>query len=164
MPELVKMLTKYVITLKAFKHAKFASEETVCFEANVYANGKKIGYAQNDGRGGCTDVRTFDAKEKPLMDEVDAYFKTLPEEEHSYESGGKTHTYTSQPSLEDVVYGIACKLETCKGVTAFRLKDMPKGQWQIIKSAYTPKMQSYLESEYGDDLDEVMNAGLEVRV
>ncbi len=31
------------------------SEETNCFVADLYINGKKIGYVKNDGRGGCTD-------------------------------------------------------------------------------------------------------------
>lgn len=44
------------ITLKNFKHAAFASEETLCFEASVYIDGKKIAKANNDGKGGNTFI------------------------------------------------------------------------------------------------------------
>lgn len=49
------------ITLKNFKHAAFASQETYCFEATVYIDGKKAGIASNDGHGGCTFVRLTEA-------------------------------------------------------------------------------------------------------
>lgn len=42
------------ITLKNFKHAKFASEETQCFGAQVLLDGVKIGDASNDGHGAAT--------------------------------------------------------------------------------------------------------------
>jgi len=40
------------LTLKNFKHAEFASEETECFEATVYVDGKRFCTASNEGRGG----------------------------------------------------------------------------------------------------------------
>lgn len=42
------------ITLKNLKVIKCMSEETTCFQATVYVDGKKAGTAQNDGHGGCT--------------------------------------------------------------------------------------------------------------
>jgi hypothetical protein len=42
--------------LKAFKHAKFASHETECFEAKLALDGKVIGEARNEGCGGPTFV------------------------------------------------------------------------------------------------------------
>ncbi len=42
-----------VLELKGIKHAAFASEETHCYEASVYFNGKKIGVVHNEGHGGC---------------------------------------------------------------------------------------------------------------
>ena len=32
------------------------SEETICFTAELYADGKKVATVKNDGRGGSTDV------------------------------------------------------------------------------------------------------------
>lgn len=41
------------IELKNFKHSDFASQETYCFEASVYIDGKKAGTVSNQGCGGC---------------------------------------------------------------------------------------------------------------
>jgi len=41
------------IELKNIKYAAFASEETHCFEATVYIDGKKSFGVSNDGHGGC---------------------------------------------------------------------------------------------------------------
>tara|TARA_R100000773_G_scaffold11151_1_gene10291 strand:+ start:2227 stop:2745 length:519 start_codon:yes stop_codon:yes gene_type:complete len=40
------------VELKAFKHSEFASEETHCYEASVYFNGKRVGVVSNQGHGG----------------------------------------------------------------------------------------------------------------
>tara|TARA_B100000287_G_scaffold412338_1_gene442683 strand:+ start:397 stop:966 length:570 start_codon:yes stop_codon:yes gene_type:complete len=48
-----------VLELKGIKHAAFASQETHCYEASVYFNGKIIGWVNNDGYGGSD---TFNAK------------------------------------------------------------------------------------------------------
>jgi hypothetical protein len=41
------------IQLKNLKHSEFASQETYCFEASVYIDGKKAGIVSNQGCGGC---------------------------------------------------------------------------------------------------------------
>mgnify|MGYP003120547717 CR=1 FL=1 len=40
------------VELKAFKHSAFASQETHCYEATVYFNGKRVGGVSNQGHGG----------------------------------------------------------------------------------------------------------------
>lgn len=45
-------MTKPVITLKNVKHAAFASQETNCFEATVYVDGKSFCKVSNEGHGG----------------------------------------------------------------------------------------------------------------
>ena len=45
------------ITLKNIKHADFASQETECYSASLYVDGKKIGDVSNDGCGGCDMFR-----------------------------------------------------------------------------------------------------------
>jgi len=41
------------IELKNLKYSEFASQETYCFEASVYIDGKKAGTVSNQGHGGC---------------------------------------------------------------------------------------------------------------
>ena len=40
------------IELKAIQYAAFSSEETNCYTANLYIDGRKIGTVGNDGHGG----------------------------------------------------------------------------------------------------------------
>lgn len=40
------------VELKSYKEVKSFSEETVCFQATVYVDGKKVAEVSNDGKGG----------------------------------------------------------------------------------------------------------------
>lgn len=44
-------------SLKSLKIAQFASEETLCFNASLYADGKKVATVGNDGHGGAHHIR-----------------------------------------------------------------------------------------------------------
>lgn len=61
------------ITIKNLKHSAFASHETECFECAIYVDGKKIGFAENDGRGGSTNIQPAAA-----WTMLNDYAKTLP--------------------------------------------------------------------------------------
>ena len=66
------------ITLAKFKVAKFASEETLCFEAEVYFDGKLIGRAFNDGHGGQTSVHAVrGGASNEVYQAAEAYAKSL---------------------------------------------------------------------------------------
>lgn len=61
------------IELKNVKYAEFASQETHCFEASIYIDGKRAGTVNNDGRGGSNFYHP------PKMEEaINAYAATLP--------------------------------------------------------------------------------------
>jgi hypothetical protein len=49
-------------TLKNIKVCEWASEETTCFTATLYMNGKRLGEVRNDGQGGC-NYYDFNTKE-----------------------------------------------------------------------------------------------------
>lgn len=44
------------LSLKNLKFHEDMSEETPCFSADLYENGKLIAHVKNNGRGGCNDV------------------------------------------------------------------------------------------------------------
>lgn len=68
------------IELKKIKVAEHMSEETTAFTAELFVNGKNIGYVKNDGRGGCTDYHNNpDEKSKEALREAEAFCLTLPE-------------------------------------------------------------------------------------
>jgi len=43
------------ITLKSIKHTEWASQETHCFQAVIYLDGKRALNVENDGRGACNN-------------------------------------------------------------------------------------------------------------
>jgi hypothetical protein len=50
-----------MLQLKNIKFSEWNSEETNCFQAVVYLNGKRVGVAYNEGHGGPTDVYPIDS-------------------------------------------------------------------------------------------------------
>lgn len=67
------------------------SDETNCFIADLYINGKKVGSCENDGRGGCTNYGGNTKADNVLIAEAEKYCKTLPHDEFG------------EQSLEDVI-------------------------------------------------------------
>lgn len=41
------------LELKNIKHSEFASQETHCYQASLYVDGKRVATVGNDGHGGC---------------------------------------------------------------------------------------------------------------
>jgi len=87
------------VTVKNLKVCEYMSEETLCFTATVYVDGKRRGTAENRGHGGCTDIHPFE-----LMQELIEYAATLPETQATL-SGGKSFEYaqTCESLVDDAV-------------------------------------------------------------
>lgn len=56
------------LELRNIKYAAFASQETACFEAAIYIDGKREGTVTNDGHGGCNDYHP-----RELGQHIEAY-------------------------------------------------------------------------------------------
>ena len=74
---------------KIYTNERF-SEETNCFKAEIFLNGKKVGYAENDGRGGCTNYYGIEHHYSEAIKQMEKYCMTLPsivytKEEHGME-------------------------------------------------------------------------------
>lgn len=63
------------LELKNIKHSAFASEETECYKASLYFNGKKVGFVSNGGKGGCDHE---DIEDKVRWDEMEKCIAKLP--------------------------------------------------------------------------------------
>ena len=70
------------IELKSIKFSEAMSEETNAFTANLYINGKKVGYCKNQGHGGCTDYNRYPdingSDNLKTLKQAEAYCKALP--------------------------------------------------------------------------------------
>ena len=94
------------IEVRNVKHSAFASEETLCFEATVYIDGKRAGTAHNQGHGGATE---FDPHECEAR--LDAYAKTLPLvvttlPDESDPSGFLTYAPTGDSLVSELVHQV----------------------------------------------------------
>lgn len=65
------------IELKNIKVSEHLSEETTAFTADIFVNGKKAGYAKNNGHGGCTDCRHY-PEHRELFKQAEEFCLTLP--------------------------------------------------------------------------------------
>lgn len=81
------------VTLKKIAFYERMSEETNCFAADLYINGKKVGEAKNDGQGGCTNYYTYTKENNEIIRQAEEYFKSLPMKVSEY-------GFKYQPSLE----------------------------------------------------------------
>lgn len=71
------------IELKKFYFSERLSQETNAFTADVYINGVKAAYAENDGHGGCTNVRAYEGH-RELVQKAEEYYKNLPPHKSEY--------------------------------------------------------------------------------
>lgn len=114
------------LELKNVKINEAFSEETLMFKADLYVNGKKVAYANNDGRGGCTFYREYSRELRPLLEQAEAYCKTLPSKFVTY--GEKTIEIKSNLEhwIDTLVYDISNKKAFAKHKKKLE-KDMLKG-------------------------------------
>lgn len=66
------------LQLKKIKIYDELSEETICFTAELYADGKKVATVKNDGRGGSTDVYFAEGYRSESTQQVIQYAKDNP--------------------------------------------------------------------------------------
>ena len=85
------------IELKKISFNERLSEETNCFGADLYINGKKVGECKNSGHGGCTDYYGDTPEGKKLIAEAEAYYKSLPKVKN------EKYSFTYQPTLENAI-------------------------------------------------------------
>jgi len=107
------------LELKNIKFYESMSEETNCFQSDLFINGKKIASVKNQGQGGPTDYHVLDFKNQQILRDAEAYCLSLPEEKI-------TDTFNFQPTLESKIDDL---LEAWLKVKAEKklLKDMEKG-------------------------------------
>jgi hypothetical protein len=66
------------IEVKKISHNARLSEETMCFSADLYVDGKNIGSVGNRGHGGCNDFNVYGADNRALMQKAEEFCKGLP--------------------------------------------------------------------------------------
>ncbi len=138
------------VELKNVKINQAMSEETMCFSATVYVDGKKAGTAMNRGHGGSNDYHWTDLEAGRKL------------EEHA-----KTVSTCKYEPLDDVIDGLMERFEVRKaltgmtrGKTLFRLVGDKPGEWRIVKAAFAPDVDAFLIRKYGATVEIVANRDL----
>jgi hypothetical protein len=89
------------IELKNISYYKQGSEETPCYNAIVYVNGKKAIDVGNDGHGGCDHQHGIGEYNYKDIEEVNKWcIKTFGQESFTYQSDGKEEVCTYDFDLE----------------------------------------------------------------
>jgi len=91
------------IELKNIKVNLAFSEETTMFKADVFVNGKKVAFAENDGHGGCTHYNRYPDKDNSnlaILKQAEEFAKTLPSTICEIGSG---KTFEINSTLENLI-------------------------------------------------------------
>ena len=155
---------KYKVELKSLKIASNLSEETIAFTANIYVDGKKVGWAKNGGYGGGTEYRLEGAD---LREAVEGWAKTLPDRVSSFNGGdGKPFTYPMdfEAVIDDIVYKKDAENFRKKEINSFNRKQKTKTFVRVLNEdfdagefyswkfpATDARLIEYLDKTYGAD-------------
>lgn len=136
------------IELRNFKMVTRMSEETTCFTASVYIDGKREGEASNDGRGGCHRYHP-----RSLEDMLNAHAKTLPPEPNPYHPG-TFMPFEADDLINDAMNALLEQQNfdrMTKTKTACRLpgKAYKFGEWSIFARLFTPELKAQIVAKYG---------------
>lgn len=86
------------IEIKNVKYAEWASEETSCFSATVYIDGKKAGTARNEGTGAPNLYEPYELEQR-----LEAHAKTFPPTPYTFISGGEEVTHMLPQSADGII-------------------------------------------------------------
>lgn len=86
------------IEIKNVKYAEWASDETSCFSATVYIDGKRAGVVHNEGMGGPNFYDPY-----TLEQQLEKHAKTLPPTPFTYMSGGEEVTQQLPQSADGII-------------------------------------------------------------
>jgi hypothetical protein len=139
------------VTLKNVKLNVALSDETDCFSATIYIDGKRAATCGNRGNGG---PNFYDFKDHTLRKSFEDYCKSLP-----YEG-----PYDLKMDAELYISELLMKWEEnhqikkwCKKKTIFRLKGDKKDQWRTYATPYHPDFGKKIRAKHGDQLEEIGN-------
>lgn len=155
------------LQLKSIKYSPSLSQETHAFTANVYLNNKKVGYARNDGIGGCTFVTISEGK-PPTNDQILAMLDVIDPNPTEYKKNEKNGTFELVPvttrseysrSLDTVVDILVQNFVALREIKKYQNKvtaifdENEEGAYMIYKSVtpktLTPEKRAKIEQSPG---------------
>lgn len=142
------------IEIKNVKIHDELSDETTCFSATLYINGKRAAAVTNRGGGG---PHEYGFKDRKLETEFFAWAEAQSAE-YDIEKADQL--------VDDLIHKFDERRlyrGTCRRTTLFKLKGeaYAKGAWRTVESPFSPVIKKYLVDKYKEKLGEIMNETLE---
>lgn len=141
------------VQLKNVKNHPDMSQETDCFSASIYVDGKRIGEVRNDGQGGSHEYSWSDPT---AGKQLEAWAQTQPAEFDKLDQ-----IINNLLDRQDI---IAQLKRLTKKQTLFRFPETEKGAWRTVKSPFDAKVKEHLVKKYGDRIQCIANEDLEAAV
>lgn len=142
------------IELKKFYFSSQMSEETNAFKADVYINGVKAAYADNDGRGGCTNYRPYEGM-RDLVKKAEDYCKNLPPHVSDSIKGEDGKPFSYPMNLEHFIDDLVDEQIRMKEQKKFEKKFTNCIIWGV------PGANSYREVKFRVPLSQIPTAQLQ---
>ena len=134
--------------LRKVKIARSLSEETTAFTADLWVDGKHIGYVKNDGQGGANFIdHRYDGKGLDTRDDVtafEAWCEALPHSWCHHRASECADTYISD-LLDQFQWDRQLK-RLCKGKAVIVLQGDPDGTVRTYNNPYTPEFAAYIRA------------------
>lgn len=152
------------VQLKNVKYSAFASQETHCFEATVYIDGKRVGTVSNEGFGG---PDSYSSQE--LYEKLTHIASQMPPIDMSAYGIDKTMPASAETLIGDLMNKYLQQKEVkrlCAKKTLFRIagKTYQKGMWNTVARPFSAEVKAYLIGKYGEHvfiLNENPGSGLD---
>jgi hypothetical protein len=132
------------------------SEETDCFSATLYLDGKKAAEVGNRGQGGPNEYHWVD---RATETRATQYAESLPPVEfHGTKLSMDLDLWIA--NLLQAADERKQKLGWCKKATMFRLKGDDPGVYRSIAVPFTANVKAHLVAKHGGQLEEILNETL----
>ena len=146
------------IELRNLKSVAAMSEETTCFTADIYIDGKRAGVARNSGRGEPTLLRFDDHN---VARRFEQFCEALPPVDISLPWQPPLSVNMDAELYIDQLVETALRDRKLQRLArkslVFRTQDQPVGEWHVLSRAYSPEEAAELRRQHGAALVEIYN-------
>jgi len=146
--------TQTRITITNLKVARSLSEETMAFTCDVHFDGKKVGYAKNDGQGGMTFCSPYPGMGAAFR-KAEEFADTIPVLKSDGTQDKDHEGKLAFEGIDGVVDSLAYQQDIERLVRASINRWYKKqtkfghgGKWWTIKLPYDAKLKARIEAEY----------------
>ena len=148
------------ITIKNLKVLEELSQETLCFSASVYVNGKKVGTAENTGHGGMTDLNLYRKKADGDWERNRELYEELKEyvPQFTWDFAGEPAPHTVDSYIDELVwkeYERKDLLNQSRNQELFKIpaEEYQEGAYSFLRNTkFSDKVKAALEKRHGKGL------------